>query len=78
MFVLSLLWSTTAHAQLVTRVIDDETIVVEGVGRVRLIGVDTPETVDPRRPVEAFGKEASAFTCGLALGQVVRLEYDVT
>jgi micrococcal nuclease len=74
----SLLWSNTAHAQLVTRVSDGDTIVVEGAGRVRLIGVDTPETVDPRRPVEAFGKEASDFTRRLALGQMVRLEYDVT
>ena len=44
--------------------------------RVRYIGVDTPETVDPRRPVQAFGKEASAFTASIALGKVVRLEFD--
>jgi hypothetical protein len=35
------------------------TIVVEGTGTIRLIGMDTPETVDPRRPVQYFGKEAS-------------------
>ncbi len=51
-----------ADAQLVTRVIDGDTLVVQGVGTVRLIGVGTPETVDPRRPVQFFGKEAIAFT----------------
>ena len=45
---------------------------------VRLIGVDTPETVHPQKPVEYFGKEASAFTRSLAEGQLVRLEADPT
>ena len=63
-------------AQLVTRVVDGDTIIVQGVGRVRLIGVDTPETVDPRRPVQYFGKEASEFTHRMAEGKVVRLEFD--
>ena len=56
--------------------IDGDTIELEGGERVRLIGVNTPETVDPRRPVERFGKEASAFTRRLAEGKAVRLEYD--
>ncbi len=60
----------------VTRVIDGDTVVVEGVGTVRLIGVDTPETVDPRRPVQYFGREASDFTKQLATGKRVRLEFD--
>ena len=63
-------------AQLVERVVDGDTIIVQGVGRVRLIGVDTPETVHPRRPVECFGKEASAFAKRLLHEQRVRLEYD--
>ena len=58
------------------RVVDGDTIIVRGVGRVRLIGVDTPETVHPRRPVECFGKEASAFAQRLLHAQRVRLEYD--
>src|SRR5688572_30322262 len=62
--------------QLVTRVIDGDTIVVEGTGTVRLIGVDTPETVDPRRPVQFFGREASEFTRRTAAGKSVRLEFD--
>ena len=65
-----------AAAQHVERVVDGDTIIVSGVGRVRLIGVDTPESVDPRRPVEFFGKEAGAFTRRLVDGKRVRLEYD--
>ncbi|MGA2631212.1 MAG: thermonuclease family protein [Terriglobia bacterium] len=57
------------------RVIDGDTIQLDGGERVRLIGVDTPETVDPRRPVQYFGKEASAFTRRLAEGRTVRLEF---
>ncbi len=68
--------SRQATLPVVTRVIDGDTIVVEGVGTVRLIGVDTPETVDPRRPVGYFGREASDFTKQLATGKRVRLEFD--
>ena len=49
----------------VTAVVDGDTIVVRAGGRtehVRLIGIDTPETVDPDRPVMCFGAEASAET----------------
>lgn len=66
----------SAGAQPVERVVDGDTIIVRGVGRVRLIGVDTPETVSPGRPVEFFGREASAFTKRLLEGRSVRLEYD--
>lgn len=61
---------------LVTRVVDGDTLDASDVGRIRLIGVDTPETVDPRRPVQHFGKEASAFLKRLIEGKRVRLEYD--
>jgi len=71
-----LLSTSSAFAQLVTRVVDGDTIHVEGIGTVRLIGVDTPETVDPRKPVQSFGKEASEFTRRMAQGKVVRLEFD--
>ena len=60
----------------VVRVVDGDTLLLDRKERVRLIGVDTPETVDPRRPVERFGKEASAFTKRMAEGEKVRLEYD--
>jgi micrococcal nuclease len=43
---------------------------------IRLIGVDTPETVHPNRPVEVFGKEASEFTKIRLLNQSVYLAFD--
>ncbi len=46
----------------VERVIDGDTLALETGERIRLIGVDTPETKHPRKPVEDFGKEAAAFT----------------
>jgi micrococcal nuclease len=52
-------------AALVVAVIDGDTIEVAVGGRterVRLLGIDTPESVDPRRPVECHGPEASALT----------------
>ncbi len=60
----------------VVRVVDGDTLLLDRNERVRLIGVDTPETVDPRRPVQRFGKEASAFTKRMVEGKKVRLEYD--
>jgi micrococcal nuclease len=44
--------------------------------RVRLIGINAPESVDPRRPVQCFGKEASAEMSRIVGGQSVRLETD--
>lgn len=63
----------------VTKVTDGDTIHIEMEGRdevVRFIGINTPETVDPRRPVQCFGKEASKRMKELAGGRIVRLEYD--
>lgn len=58
--------------------VDGDTIVVQGGERVRLIGIDTPETKDPRRGVQCFGKEASRRTSSLLpSGTEVRLAYDV-
>ena len=61
----------------VTHVVDGDTIDVEIGGRaerVRLIGVDTPETKRPDTPVECYGPEASAFTESvLAIGSRVRI-----
>jgi len=59
-----------------TRVIDGDTIVLDGTENLRLIGVDTPETKDPRKPVQYFGQEAYDFTKNLVEGKKVRLEYD--
>ena len=46
------------------------------VEKVRLLGVDTPEVVDPRKPVQCFGHEASAYTAARLVGRRVTLELD--
>jgi len=53
-----------------------DTLVMENGERVRLIGVDTPETKHPKKPVEHFGKEAAAFTRRIVEGKRIRLEID--
>ena len=77
----------------VTRIVDGDTIVVEvsdrapgpgagdagnGEHKVRLIGIDTPESVDPRSPVECFGTEASEAAAALLEGAEVRMVKDVS
>ena len=65
----------------VTRVVDGDTIDVSIAGttyRVRYIGIDTPETVDPRRPVGCYGHEASERNRQLVDGKTVELEKDVS
>ncbi|HEX6687762.1 MAG TPA: thermonuclease family protein [Solirubrobacterales bacterium] len=64
----------------VTRVVDGDTIEVRLDGRsedVRLIGVDTPETVKPDTPVQCFGPRASHFTKQHLTGRQVRLVFGV-
>jgi micrococcal nuclease len=65
----------------VVEVIDGDTVVVSFVDgtrdTIRLLGVDTPETHHPSRPVECFGPEAEAFTRAALTGRTVRLERDV-
>lgn len=63
----------------VVKVDDGDTIVVDMNGSketVRFIGVDTPETHDPRKPVQCYGQEASNYTKNLLQGKVVRLQAD--
>ncbi len=60
----------------VRRVVDGDTLLLDDGNRVRLIGVDTPETKHPDRPVEPWGPEASAFTRDRVEGESVRLEFD--
>jgi micrococcal nuclease len=63
---------------LVTRVVDGDTVearIGSEVEDVRLIGVDTPETVKPETPVQCFGPRASDFTHGLLEGRRVRLVF---
>jgi endonuclease YncB( thermonuclease family) len=60
----------------VARVVDGDTLELDNGEKVRLIGVDAPETVHPSKPVEAFGLEASRFTHDALTGELVRLTYD--
>jgi endonuclease YncB( thermonuclease family) len=67
---------TSGEFEYVQRVINGDTLMLGTGERVRLIGVNTPETVHPQKAVEAFGKEASAFTKRMAEGKLARLEFD--
>jgi endonuclease YncB( thermonuclease family) len=65
----------------VAKVVDGDTIEVymDGtVESVRMIGLDTPETVQPNNPVECYGKKASDFAHQTLENQTVRLEADPT
>lgn len=65
----------------VTKITDGDTIKVSidgTVETVRLVGINTPETVDPRRDVECFGAQASQRMKTLLEGQLVSLESDAT
>ena len=70
-----------AGAATVTRVVDGDTIIVSLDGRserVRLIGIDTPETVSPVKPVQCYGKQASDHMKALLPpGTAVQLVRDV-
>ncbi len=75
------LFSAEEKTVKVVRVVDGDTINVLINGKtepVRYIGIDTPETVDPRKPVQCFGVEASKKNKELVEGSVVRLEKDIT
>jgi micrococcal nuclease len=60
----------------VLRVIDGDTIVVSSNEKVRLIGVDTPETVHPKRTVQCFGKDAKEFTRAMVQHRSIHLALD--
>ncbi len=62
----------------VARVIDGDTLKLEDGRTVRYIGIDTPETVSPSKPVQCFGKEASDKNRELVEGKKVRLVKDVS
>ena len=70
-----------AQAAVVVRVIDGDTIVVQVAGvaaTVRLMGIDTPETQHPTRPIEHYGPEAAARTGAALAGMTVHLTTDRT
>ncbi len=64
---------------IITNVVDGDTVdaILDGKKtRIRLLGVDTPETVHPRKPVEKFGKEASDFARRTLEGRTVWITFD--
>ena len=65
-----------APTGVVARVIDGDTLLLASGRRVRLLGVDTPETKHPSKPPEPWGEQASAFSRRLVEGRRVGLEYD--
>jgi len=69
---------STSHADIykVKRVIDGDTLLLINGERVRLIGVDTPETKHPQKPVEHFGREAYLFTKKMVDGKEARFEFE--
>jgi micrococcal nuclease len=78
-------WYTGGHIPApipatVIRTVDGDTVIVRFVDgreeKIRLLGVDTPEVVDPRKPVQCFGHVASAFTKSELEGKHVLLELD--
>ena len=78
-FLFITLLFTSLYGQDVTKVkqvVDGDTLRLTNGEKVRLIGVDTPETKHPQKPVERFGKEAYLFTKRMVEGKEVRLEFD--
>lgn len=82
MFVFSISFASASSKEKVTfsKCVDGDTIKVEIKGKVntvRLLAVDTPESVHPTKGVEYYGKEASDYTCNLITNaKKIELEYD--
>jgi micrococcal nuclease len=79
LLLLLVIGATLAHSAdsgLCRHVIDGDTIIVSGVGKVRLIGVDTPELAHDERPAEPGAYEARQYVIDRAKDKEVRLEYD--
>ena len=77
----------TVYKAKIERVVDGDTAIVSFIfddgkqyqkERVRFLGVDTPETVHPNKPVQYYGKEASDFTKAQLTDKIVWLQTDVS
>ncbi len=67
-------WSAE-QSKHVDYVVDGDTFVLQTGEKVRLIGVDCPESQDPNKPVEYWAGEATAYLAKLIGDKTVRLEY---
>lgn len=73
--------SSQSELYKVVKVVDGDTfdVLIKGENkRIRLIGVDTPEVIDSRKPIQCFGREASNFAKNLLMNKLIRLESDST
>lgn len=73
--------AVTSNSYKVTSVVDGDTVKINLNGTIetiRIIGINTPETVDPRKPVECFGKEASDKAKSLLTNQTIIIEQDLS
>ncbi len=73
--------ASSSASFLVDHVVDGDTFSIMVNGKketIRLIGIDTPEVVDPRKPVQCFGIEASNKAKELLIGKTVKLTNDPT
>lgn len=77
-FVLGETVEKQTNQVMVTRVVDGDTFEIEGGKKVRLIGVDAPESVHPKKPVECYGKISAEVLKQLVEGKRVTLEKDVS
>lgn len=71
-------FNPTKYKAKVVRVVDGDTIKLETGEVVRYIGIDTPETVHPSKPIQCYGKEASDKNKELVEGKEIKLEKDVS
>lgn len=62
----------------VVKVTDGDTVQLSDGRKLRYIGVDTPETVDPRRGIGCYGKQASEKNRELVLGKEIIIEKDIS
>lgn len=70
--------TASASATIVTKIVDGDTIHISTGQKVRYIGIDTPETKDPKKGQQCFGQEASQKNKELVDGKEIRMEKDVS
>ncbi len=70
--------SKAPETHLVTRVVDGDTIEIDNNITIRYIGIDTPETKDPKKVVECFGQEAFKKNVQMVLNKYIRMEKDIS
>lgn len=70
--------TASPSAEMVTRIVDGDTIEIATGQKLRYIGIDTPETKDPKKTKQCFGEEAAVKNKELVEGKRIRMEKDVS